>query len=113
MIKMDAQQKRLLKLSSFAVQGGLSETMRTCGNKACACHFDPKKKHGPHLYLTFRNPEGRSSGMYVPREHEKEVRKAVAAWAELWETLVAVGRRNRENLREKMRRRPVKPEKPE
>jgi len=95
---------RLQRLAATAVQGGLSETTRTCGNPACACHQDPARRHGPHLYLTFRTPDGRSSALYVPREHEPRVRKAVQAWAQLWETIVEISHRNREALGRFMRR---------
>lgn len=96
---------RLLRLAALAVQGGLSETTRTCGNPSCACHHDPNRRHGPHLYLTFRTREGRSSALYVPCENEPRVRKAVEAWAELWETIVEISHRNREALGGSMRRR--------
>jgi len=96
---------RLQRLAVTAVQGGLSETTRTCGNPACACHQDPGRRHGPHLYLTFRAPDGRSSALYVPREHEPRVRKAVQAWAQLWETIVEISHGNREALGRSMRRR--------
>jgi hypothetical protein len=96
---------RLQRLATTAVQGGLSETTRTCGNPACACHQDPARRHGPHLYLTFRTPDGRSSALYVPREHEPTVRKAVEDWAQLWKTIVEISHRNREALGRSMRRR--------
>ena len=95
---------KLQHLAATAVQGGLSETTRTCGNPACSCHQNPARRHGPHLYLTFRTPEGRSSALYVPREHEPKVRKAVQAWAQLWETIVQISHRNREALGHFMRR---------
>jgi hypothetical protein len=104
MIKTNALQRRLLKLADTAIQGGLSETTRTCGNPRCPCHQDPAKRHGPHLYLTFRTPDRRSSGMYIPREHERDIRASVAAWAKLWETIVDIGARNRERLRQSMQR---------
>ena len=93
----------------MAVQGGLSETTRTCGNPGCGCHRDPARRHGPHLYLTFRTRDGRSSALYVPREHEPRVRKAVQAWAQLWETIVEISHRNREEMGLSMRRRQKKP----
>src|SRR5512136_2472269 len=96
---------KLQHLAATAVQGGLSETTRTCGNPACACHQDPARRHGPHLYLTFRTPDGRSSALYVPREHEPRVRKAVQAWAQLWETIVEISHQNRKALARSMRRR--------
>jgi hypothetical protein len=96
---------KLERLATIAIQGGLSETTRTCGNPACACHQDPARRHGPHLYLTFRAPDGRSSALYVSREHEPTVRKAVEAWAQLWETIVEISHRNRDALGRFMHRR--------
>ena len=96
---------RLQRLATTAVQGGLSETTRTCGNAACACHQDPTRRHGPHLYLTFLALDGRSSALYVPREHEPTVRQAVEDWAQLWKTIVEISHRNREALGRLLRRR--------
>jgi hypothetical protein len=101
-----ATHRRLLRLADQAIQGSLSLTTRTCGNPRCACRTDPAQRHGPHLYLTFRTSDGRSSALYVPPEHETEIRQAVAAWAELWETIVTLSHANRDRLRQTMRRRP-------
>jgi len=41
----------------------------------------------------------------VPREQERKVREAVEAWAQLWETIVEISHRNREEMGRSMRRR--------
>ena len=41
--------------------------------------------------MKFRDAAGRATGLYVPRAHAAEVRRAAAAWKALWETSVAVG----------------------
>jgi hypothetical protein len=82
------------------VQGGLSETTRTCGKPGCRCQQG--QRHGPHLYLTFRTPDERSSALYVPRSAEAEVRRAVQAWAAFWETGVALSHLNRAVLRQRL-----------
>jgi hypothetical protein len=87
------------------VQGTLVEVHLRCGTASCACHRDPTRRHGPHSYLKFRDPEGRATGLYLPRAHAKEARRAVAAWSELWETIVALGHINRQAIRERVRRR--------
>jgi hypothetical protein len=97
--------RRLARLAESAVQGTLVEVLLRCGTASCGCHRDPAKRHGPHLYLKYRDPEGRSTGMYIPREHEVEARQAVEAWSELWETIVESGHLNREALRGRLRRR--------
>jgi hypothetical protein len=101
-----ALKRKILKLLNTAIQGGLSETTRTCGNKKCPCHTDKARRHGPNLYLTFKTLDGRSSGLYIPRDHEKQVRKAVLDWGKLWDALVTYAALNREDLRETMRRSP-------
>lgn len=85
------------------VQGGLSETTRQCGNPGCACSRDPAQRHGPHLYLTYRE-EGKSRSLYVPAEHAVEARQAHVAWAEFWEVSCALAALNRGQLREKWER---------
>lgn len=95
--------RRLLRLADRMVQGGLSETTRTCGHPRCRCHRGVR--HGPHLYLTFRTPDGRSSALYVPRAAERGVRRAMAAWAAFWETGVALSHRNRAALQRRLRTR--------
>jgi len=93
--------RRLIRLTQTMVQGGLSATTRTCGNPSCRCHQG--ERHGPHLYLTFRSPEGRSSALYIPRAAEAEVRRALQAWAAFWETGVALSHLNRQALRQRLR----------
>jgi hypothetical protein len=98
-----ALRRRLLRLADRMVQGGLSETTRTCGNPACRCHRG--QRHGPHLYLTFRTPDGRSSALYVPRGAEQDVRRDRAAWAAFWHTGVALSHLNRAALQRRLRTR--------
>jgi hypothetical protein len=95
---------RLQKLASVAVQGTLSEVLLRCGTASCGCHRDPARRHGPHLYLKFRNDQGKATALYVPRTHHAEMKKAARAWTEAWETLVALGELNRQALRKRLRR---------
>jgi hypothetical protein len=52
-------------LAERAIFGSLSETYRTCGQPGCRCKQG--EKHGPHLYISFRGEEGRTTGYYVPQ----------------------------------------------
>ena len=65
--------QQLLAAAQSMIQGGLSETTRRCGQPRCACQRDPARRHGPHLYLTFRS-EGNSRALYVPSEYAEAVR---------------------------------------
>ena len=68
----------LLEAAQHMLQGSLSQTTRTCGTPGCRCHRG--HRHGPHTYLTFKTPERRSSGVYVPAHALEEARRGVAAW---------------------------------
>src|SRR5215469_12752559 len=109
---MMSRQKRMAKLlpqlqalGERAIQGSLVEVLLTCGTPTCGCHQDPNRRHGPHLYLRYRDPKGRSRSMYVPRSHEGEMREAVGAWGQMWEAMLELSQNNREALRERLRRR--------
>jgi hypothetical protein len=100
--------RTLLAATRSMVQGGLSETSRRCGKPTCACAQDPAFRHGPHLYLTYRE-EGASRSLYVPPEEAAIARAAHQAWATFWETGCAIAALNREALRERWQRTPSVP----
>lgn len=97
--------KQLEALGQHAVQGNLVEVLVTCGTAGCACHQDPNRRHGPHLYLRYRDLEGRSRSMYVRRSHERQMRQAVEAWGQMWQAMLQLSQTNREELRRQMRHR--------
>jgi hypothetical protein len=43
----------------FIWSGSISKRMITCGNSMCACHEDPKARHGPYIYWTTKK-EGKT-----------------------------------------------------
>ena len=87
--------RRIARLSRRVLFGSLSETYRTCGRPGCRCHQG--HKHGPHLYVSFRGPEG-TTGYYVPQPLAEDMRQGVAAWQELQEALRQLAELNRERL---------------
>src|SRR5205823_6076590 len=95
--------RKLLRAADRMVQGGLSETTRRCGNPACACHRDPARRHGPHLYITYQS-EGKSRALYVPAPYAERARAAQQAWREFRETGGALAALNREQLRQQWAR---------
>ena len=90
--------RTLMAATARMVQGGLSETSRRCGKPTCQCQRDRDARHGPHLYLTYRD-EGTSRSLYVPPEQAAVARAAHAAWARFWETGCAIAAVNRQALR--------------
>jgi hypothetical protein len=97
--------RALLAVTKSMVQGGLSETFRSCGKATCPCHDDPTYRHGPHLYLTYRD-DGASRSLYVPPEHAADARAAHDAWASFWTIGCAIATLNREQVRQEWQRKP-------
>lgn len=89
--------RRLLRVTHRMVQGGISETTRRCGTPTCACHRDPARRHGPHLYITWRT-NGKACSLYVPPQHAAQARQAQAAWARFWQIGCALSDLNRQEL---------------
>ena len=89
--------RRLLRVAETMVQGGLSETSRRCGNPNCVCQRDPKRLHGPHLYITYRE-NNKSCSLYVPAEYAKAARQAQKAWAAYWRIGCSLAKLNRDGL---------------
>jgi hypothetical protein len=89
-------------LAELAVQGSLAELMMRCGKRNCACSSDPARRHGPALYLKFRKPGGGRGSLYIPRRHEAQARRAVEAWARMWEIMLELGCQNRDALRKQV-----------
>lgn len=97
------QRRRLLRqiqrLAGVAVFGTLSETYRTCGRAGCHCQSGGPK-HGPHLQISYRGEQGKTTGYYVPQEAESATREGVAAWQQLQSCLRELAELNKErNLR--------------
>ena len=84
-------------LAERALFGALSETYRTCGTPSCRCHHGGPK-HGPHLYVSYRGEKGKTTGYYVPKAIQAEVRAGIAAWAKLQDHLRLIAQLNREHL---------------
>jgi Family of unknown function (DUF6788) len=100
MSKQQRLVERLIRATETMVQGGLSETSRCCGNPSCACYRDPKRLHGPHLYITYREDD-KSRSLYVPPEHAATARKAQQAWGAFWEIGCSLAKLNRDGLRKR------------
>jgi hypothetical protein len=91
----------LVTNAEIMIQAGMSSTTRTCGKRSCQCHVDPGRRHGPNTYLTYRSPEGKSSGLYVSPEHLPEAVAAKQAWNEFWDAATALAAINRDQLKQR------------
>ena len=83
------------QLARRAIYGTLSESYRTCGNPRCRCHAQGPR-HGPHLYISYRGEGGKTTGYYVPKAAESEVRGGVEAWSQLQTQLRQLSALNKE-----------------
>src|SRR5947199_10288320 len=76
-----ARRRKLLseiaRLAEVAILGTLSETYRTCGSPGCHCQAGGPK-HGPHLNISYRGEEGKTTGYYLPTGAGPAPREGVA-----------------------------------
>lgn len=89
--------KQIRKLAQTAIYGSLSETYRRCGNPDCRCHHGGPK-HGPHLYISYRGKNGKTTGYYVPQNTEAQIRQGLDAWSQLQDRLRELAALNKERL---------------
>ena len=92
--------REIARLAQVAVFGTLSETYRTCGRAGCHCQRGGPK-HGPHLYVSYRGEQGKTTGYYVPQAAAEATREGVAAWQRMQTCLRELAELNKErNLRQ-------------
>ena len=91
------------RLAQGAIFGTLSETYRTCGHAHCRCH-GPGPKHGPHLHVSYRSLEGKTTGYYVPKAAQEPIREGVDTWHTIQGHLRELADMNRERILSETRR---------
>ncbi|HWT82921.1 MAG TPA: DUF6788 family protein [Candidatus Methylomirabilis sp.] len=87
--------REIERLAQVAIFGTLSETYRTCGHSGCHCH-GRGPKHGPHLQVSYRGEQGKTTGYYVPKAAEQVTRQGVAAWQKLQQRLRELAELNKQ-----------------
>ena len=93
----------IMQLAEIAIFGTISETYRTCGQKTCRCH-GPGPKHGPHLHVSYRGPDGKTTGYYVPKAAHTAITDGVEAWKALQKNLKDLAEMNRQRFIAQARR---------
>jgi hypothetical protein len=88
---------QIKQLAQVAIYGSLSETYRRCGNPGCRCHHGGPK-HGPHLYISYRGEHGKTTGYYVPKHAEIQIRQGIDAWSQLQHCLRELATFNKQRL---------------
>ena len=59
----------------FLWPGTVQRQMLTCGKANCACHKDPKARHGPYYYWT-----SKKKGKTVSRKLSREEAEILQGW---------------------------------
>jgi hypothetical protein len=95
--RRDKAVERLHELAPKLLFGSASETYRTCGRPNCRCHTTGPK-HGPHMYVNYKGESGRTTGYYVPKAFQEQVREGLAAWRELQVVAKEIAQLNKELL---------------
>jgi hypothetical protein len=58
LIRLDAQRFESLKQEvmqlDYFCKGTVLKRMMKCGNRQCACHRDPARRHGPYFECTYK-----------------------------------------------------------
>ncbi len=52
----------------FIWPGSIQRRMMMCGKPSCACHSDPKARHGPYLYWTTKKASKTVGKLLTPEE---------------------------------------------
>ena len=67
---MNKHQKLTANLSEigFIWPGNIQRRYITCGKPYCACHKDPKARHGPYAYWTSKEDKKTLSRLLKPEE---------------------------------------------
>lgn len=95
--KTDAALRReLVRLTSQILFGTLSQRYTTCGKSTCRCARG--ERHGPVVQVSYRGPEGKTTGYSVPQGLVDSVRTGVAAWHRFQAIARALAERNRARL---------------
>lgn len=95
--KTDAALRReLVRLTSEILFGTLSERYTICGKATCRCARG--ERHGPVVQVSYRGPEGKTTGYSVPQASADAVRRGVEAWHRFQALARTLAERNRERL---------------
>ena len=94
--------REIERLAEVAIFGTLSETYRTCGHPGCHCQ-GPGPKHGPHLNVSYRGEDGKTTGYYVPQAAQRATRQGMAAWTKLQQRLRQLADLNKERILQEAR----------
>ena len=66
-VRQFAGLKQQIQETRYFCKGTVLKRMMKCGQQRCACHKDPKKRHGPYFEWTFKS-KGKTVNMRLRPE---------------------------------------------
>ena len=60
----------------YLKKGSIVKCYQTCGTASCKCHKDKQFRHGPYLWLTFKN-NGKTKSILIPEQLLSEVKSYI------------------------------------
>lgn len=91
-----ALRRELVTLTTQMLFGTVSERLTTCGKASCRCARG--ERHGPVVHVSYRGPEGKTTGYSVPQAKVDAVRTGVQAWHRVQAIARTLAERNRDRL---------------
>jgi hypothetical protein len=74
--------KRELAELSYFCKGTVLKRMMKCGQRSCACHQDPAKRHGPYFEWTYK-AKGKTVNIRLRREEAPVYKAATQQYRKL------------------------------
>lgn len=96
-------EKKLLSVTPAMAPMSVTRSYHTCGNPKCKRCREEGGRHGPFLYTTWKDVEGKTQSFYVNVGSQHLVDQAHEAWNEFREIGRKIGEINREILRLKIK----------
>ena len=60
----------------YLKKGSIVKCYQTCGTASCKCHKGKQFRHGPYLWLTFKN-NGKTKSILIPEQLLSEVKSYI------------------------------------
>lgn len=92
-------ERKLLSVTSTMAPMSVTRSWHVCGNPKCKRCREEGGRHGPFLYTTWKDTEGKTQSFYVNVGSEHLVERAHSSWSEFKEIGRKIGEINREILR--------------
>jgi hypothetical protein len=94
--RFESLKREIVQLDYFC-KGTVLKRMMKCGNKQCACHHEPAKRHGPYFECTYKI-QNKTVNLRLYPEVTPLYRAAIQQYRKLKSLLVRMERLSRSAL---------------